>query len=142
MVWTRNHSWPQLKKKICRIRLGAGNVAVFPSAIDDWLNRSASQADLRAGASVLLKVIILGEQLTIVLLLGVLATIAGVTMINVPSKRPECTTSLLKTRGYRQWPSTPRSALRALSVLRQRRTSQVFCQRASAPASYFSQVPP
>ena len=89
MVWTRNHSWPQLKKKICRIRLGAGNVAVFPSALDDWLNRSASQADLRAGVGVLLKVIILGEQLTIVLLLGVLATIAGVTMINAPSRRPE-----------------------------------------------------
>ena len=49
----------------------------------------ASQAYLRAGLSVLLGVVILGEQLTIVLALGVLATIAGVAMINVPARRPE-----------------------------------------------------
>lgn len=46
----------------------------------------ASQAYLRAGLSVLLGVVILGEQLTLVLAMGVLATIAGVAMINAPSK--------------------------------------------------------
>ncbi|MEM6496392.1 MAG: EamA family transporter [Pseudomonadota bacterium] len=47
----------------------------------------ASQAYLRAGLSVLLGVVILGEQLTMVLALGVLATILGVAMINAPVKK-------------------------------------------------------
>lgn len=46
----------------------------------------ASQAYLRAGLSVLLGVLVLGEQLTMVLAFGVIATIAGVAMINRPAK--------------------------------------------------------
>lgn len=46
----------------------------------------ASQAYLRAGLSVVLGVVILGEQLTTVLALGVLATIVGVALINSPSR--------------------------------------------------------
>jgi drug/metabolite transporter (DMT)-like permease len=47
----------------------------------------ASQAYLRAGVSVLLGVIVLGEQITMVIGLGLLATILGVAAINMPARK-------------------------------------------------------
>lgn len=47
----------------------------------------ASQAYLRAGLSVILGVVVLGEQVTAVLVLGAVATIVGVALINIPARR-------------------------------------------------------
>ncbi len=47
----------------------------------------ASQAYLRAGVSVLLGMIVLGEQVTVVVGLGLLAAIMGVAAINMPTRR-------------------------------------------------------
>jgi len=47
----------------------------------------ASQAYLRAGVSVMLGVIVLGEHVTVVIGLGLLATILGVAAINLPARR-------------------------------------------------------
>ena len=47
----------------------------------------ASQAYLRAGVSVILGVIVLGEQITLVVGLGLLAAILGVAAINMPVRR-------------------------------------------------------
>jgi len=46
----------------------------------------ASQAYLRAGVSVMLGVIVLGEPITLVIGLGLLATILGVAAINMPAR--------------------------------------------------------
>jgi len=46
----------------------------------------ASQAYLRAGVSVMLGVIILGEQITVVVGLGLLAAVLGVAAINMPAR--------------------------------------------------------
>ena len=48
----------------------------------------ASQSYLRAGLSVVLGVLVLGEQLTIWIALGALGTILGVALINVPARKP------------------------------------------------------
>jgi drug/metabolite transporter (DMT)-like permease len=47
----------------------------------------ASQSYLRAGVSVLLGLVVLGEQLSATVLIGLTATIAGVAMINWPMKK-------------------------------------------------------
>lgn len=47
----------------------------------------ASQAYLRAGVSVMLGVVILGEQITVVVGLGLLAAVLGVAAINMPARR-------------------------------------------------------
>lgn len=49
----------------------------------------ASQAYLRAGVSVLLGIVILGEAFSPVIGLGLLAVILGVAAINLPKKRPQ-----------------------------------------------------
>jgi drug/metabolite transporter (DMT)-like permease len=48
----------------------------------------ASQSYLRAGVSVLLGLVILGEQLSGTVLLGLVIIIVGVALINLPKKRP------------------------------------------------------
>lgn len=48
----------------------------------------ASQSYLRAGVSVLLGLIVLGEQLSATVLLGLVVTIVGVALINWPAPRP------------------------------------------------------
>lgn len=47
----------------------------------------ASQAYLRAGVSVLLGIVVLGERLTPTIALGILAALLGVAAINLPSRR-------------------------------------------------------
>lgn len=49
---------------------------------------TASQSYLRAGVSVLLGVVFLGEQITAVVGAGLVAAVAGVALINLPSRRP------------------------------------------------------
>ena len=53
----------------------------------------ASQAYLRAGVGVMLGVIVLGEQITPVVGLGLIAALAGVALINLP---PQSKTSVAK----------------------------------------------
>ena len=48
----------------------------------------ASQSYLRAGVSVLLGLVILGEQLSATVLLGLVTIIVGVALINLPAKKP------------------------------------------------------
>ena len=47
----------------------------------------ASQSYLRAGVGVALGVVVLGEQISYVVGLGVLASITGVALINLPRRR-------------------------------------------------------
>ncbi|MGI9424910.1 MAG: DMT family transporter [Hyphomicrobiaceae bacterium] len=47
----------------------------------------ASQGFMRAGLSVLLGVVVLGEQLTVLLAFGVVSTILGVALINFPNRQ-------------------------------------------------------
>lgn len=48
----------------------------------------ASQSYLRAGVSVLLGLVVLGEQLSATMLLGLVITIIGVALINWPARKP------------------------------------------------------
>lgn len=47
----------------------------------------ASQSYLRAGLSVVLGVVVLGEEVTLLIAMGVLATMLGVALINIPTRR-------------------------------------------------------
>ena len=53
----------------------------------------ASQSYLRAGVSVLLGLIVLGEQLSATVLTGLIVTIAGVALINWPARKPRTSSS-------------------------------------------------
>ena len=54
----------------------------------------ASQSYLRAGVSVLLGLIVLGERLSATILIGLIVTIVGVTLINWPARKPRSSSSL------------------------------------------------
>lgn len=54
----------------------------------------ASQSYLRAGVSVLLGLIILGEQLSATVLIGLVITIVGVALINWPARKPKTSSPL------------------------------------------------
>ena len=53
----------------------------------------ASQSYLRAGVSVLLGLIVLGEQLSATVLTGLIVTIVGVALINWPARKPRTSSS-------------------------------------------------
>ena len=53
----------------------------------------ASQSYLRAGVSVLLGLVVLGEQLSATVLIGLVVTIIGVALINWPARKPHITPS-------------------------------------------------
>ena len=53
----------------------------------------ASQSYLRAGVSVLLGLVVLGEQLSATVLIGLVVTIVGVALINWPARKPHITPS-------------------------------------------------
>ena len=53
----------------------------------------ASQSYLRAGLSVLLGLVVLGEQLSATVLIGLVVTIVGVTLINWPARKPHAAPS-------------------------------------------------
>ena len=53
----------------------------------------ASQSYLRAGLSVLLGLVVLGEQLSATVLIGLVVTIVGVALINWPARKPHPTPS-------------------------------------------------
>ena len=54
----------------------------------------ASQSYLRAGVSVLLGLIVLGERLSATVLIGLIITIVGVALINWPARKPRTSSSL------------------------------------------------
>ena len=54
----------------------------------------ASQSYLRAGVSVLLGLVVLGEQLSATVLIGLAITIAGVALINWPARKPPNSSTL------------------------------------------------
>lgn len=56
----------------------------------------ASQAYLRAGVGVLLGVIVLGEQITPVVGIGLIAALVGVALINLPPRTTPAATSVVK----------------------------------------------
>ena len=56
----------------------------------------ASQAYLRAGVGVLLGVIVLGEQITPIVGLGLIAALIGVALINLPSRTTTAAASIVK----------------------------------------------
>lgn len=58
----------------------------------------ASQSYLRAGVSVLLGLILLGEQLSATVLLGLIVTIVGVALINWPARKPRASPSFGTTK--------------------------------------------
>ena len=57
----------------------------------------ASQSYLRAGVSVLLGLIVLGERLSATILIGLVVTIVGVALINWPTRKPRTSSSLSTT---------------------------------------------